>query len=241
VTTPVGSADDSANGVKLQSDGKIVVAGFSNIAGNNDFLVVRYNPDGTLDTSFNGTGKVTTAIGGGDDTGVGLALQEDGKIVMAGYSHNGSNYDIAVARYLVSPPDAVTAAATSVTVGQATLNGSVNPKASVTTALFEYGLTTSYGTSVTIPVKPWLCLSSQVSTPDIRLAGESDLSLPVDGDKSGRYDERCGHDVHHWRGGTNRGNRRCQQCHPQWRDDQRFGQSQWVAGEQCAGRIRPHH
>jgi uncharacterized delta-60 repeat protein len=57
VTTPVGSADDSANGVKLQSDGKIVVAGLSNIAGNNDFLVVRYNPDGTLDTSFNGTGS----------------------------------------------------------------------------------------------------------------------------------------------------------------------------------------
>jgi hypothetical protein len=83
-----------------------------------------------------------------------LALQQDGKIVMAGYTHNGSNYDIAVARYLVSPPDAVTAAATAVNVGQATLNGSVNPKASVTTALFEYGLTSSYGTSVTVPVSP---------------------------------------------------------------------------------------
>jgi uncharacterized delta-60 repeat protein len=203
--------------VKLQSDGKIVVAGFSNIAGNNDFLVVRYNPDGTLDTSFNGTGKVTTAIGGGDDTGVGLALQEDGKIVMAGYSHNGSNYDIAVARYLVLPPDAVTAAATSVTVGQATLNGSVNPKASVTTALFEYGLTTSYGTSVTIPVNTGSS-SVPVSAPISGLQANQTYHFRLTA--TNPVGTTNGADMIFTTGavGTNRGDRRCQQRHLQWRD-----------------------
>ena len=47
-------------------------------------------PNGSLDTSFNGTGKVTTAIGSGNDRGLALALQPDGKLVVAGRSNNGS-------------------------------------------------------------------------------------------------------------------------------------------------------
>jgi uncharacterized delta-60 repeat protein len=100
-TTAVGSSNEEAFGVAIQpSDSKIVVAGYTNNGSNNDFMVVRYNTDGTLDTSFNSNGKVTTAIGAGDDTAYCVAIQpSDGKIVVGGYSDNGSDADFALVRY----------------------------------------------------------------------------------------------------------------------------------------------
>ena len=99
VTTDIGSSDDLGQSVAIQSDGKIVVAGYSHGHSDYDVAVVRYDSDGSLDTSFNGTGKVTTPIGSSDDFGESVAVQSDGKIVVAGYIYNGSNYDIAVVRY----------------------------------------------------------------------------------------------------------------------------------------------
>ena len=99
VTTPIGSSDDEGCAVALQSDGKIVVAGDSSNGSDLDFAVVRYNTNGSLDTSFGGTGKVTTSVGFSDDYGLSVAIQTDGKIVVAGSSDNGSNYDFAVVRY----------------------------------------------------------------------------------------------------------------------------------------------
>jgi uncharacterized delta-60 repeat protein len=84
--------------VAIQSDGKIVAAGIAVTGTNHDFGVVRYNANGTLDTSFNGTGKVTTAIGSSTDDGRAVAIQLDGKIVVAGNSF-GTNDDIALVRY----------------------------------------------------------------------------------------------------------------------------------------------
>lgn len=99
VMTPVGTGADNGWSIALQSDGKIVVAGHSMVGANNDFAVVRYNSDGTLDTTFNGTGKATTAIGAGHDYGYDVGVQADGKIVLAGSSNNGSNFDFAAVRY----------------------------------------------------------------------------------------------------------------------------------------------
>ncbi len=99
VTTAIGTVNDIARAVKIASGGKIVVAGSSNNGTNEDFALTRYNADGTLDTLFNGTGKVTTAVGTGDDLAFGLAIQSDGKIVAAGYSFNGLNNDFALTRY----------------------------------------------------------------------------------------------------------------------------------------------
>ncbi|MGH7290747.1 MAG: hypothetical protein ACREJT_06030, partial [Myxococcota bacterium] len=78
---------------------KIVVSGSSFNGSDYDFAVVRYMPNGTLDTSFDTDGKVTTSIGIGNDGGVGVAIQTDGKIVVSGSAHNGSNNDVAVVRY----------------------------------------------------------------------------------------------------------------------------------------------
>ena len=86
VTTAIGSGNDSAFSVAIQSDGKIVAAGYSTTVVTDDFALVRYNTDGSLDTSFDSDGKVTTAIGSGDDDAFSVAIQSDGKIVAAGYS-----------------------------------------------------------------------------------------------------------------------------------------------------------
>jgi uncharacterized delta-60 repeat protein len=89
--------NDEARGVALQSDGKIVAAGFAGAA---DFALARYNPDGSLDTSFSGDGKQTTDFGGFDQAN-GVALQGDGKIVAAGVGLGADGtIDFALARYL---------------------------------------------------------------------------------------------------------------------------------------------
>lgn len=101
VVTPIGPGYDSAQSVAVQSDGKIVVAGFANNGSNHDFALVRYTDSGALDTSFGSGGKVTTAIGSGDDYGQSVAMQSDGKIVVAGRARIGSNQDFALVRYMV--------------------------------------------------------------------------------------------------------------------------------------------
>jgi len=83
VTTRFSTGPDYGGAVAIQSDGKIVVAGDALIDGLR-FAVVRYNPDGTLDTTFSADGKVTADLTIGDDFAHGMAIQDDGKIVVAG-------------------------------------------------------------------------------------------------------------------------------------------------------------
>src|SRR6266481_5652547 len=101
VITPVALSGSNATSVALQSDGKIVVAGFAVDSSGRcyDFALVRHNADGSLDTSFNDGGKVTTPIGNGDARCEAIALQKDGKIVAAGWASNGEDNDFAVVRY----------------------------------------------------------------------------------------------------------------------------------------------
>lgn len=99
-----GNSTDSGHSVLIQSDGKIVIAGESrNLAGNDDMVIWRYHPNGTLDTTFNGIGYAvhnSAAGGGSSDFGVASAMQSDGRIVVGGYSMNSSgNYDMTIWRY----------------------------------------------------------------------------------------------------------------------------------------------
>ena len=96
-TTDVASQDEEAYSVVLQSDGKIVVAGYSNNGSDNDFAVVRYNTDGSLDTTFDTDGIQTTDIG--DSKAESVVLQSDGKIIVAGFSSSTGSGDFAVVRY----------------------------------------------------------------------------------------------------------------------------------------------
>lgn len=103
VTTTFGSGDEEIDGLAIQRDGKIVAIGQASNGSNLDFAVARYNSNGSLDTTFSGDGKVLTTIGSANDIGQGVAVQTDGKIVVAGYSDNGTNNDFAVVRYLGGP------------------------------------------------------------------------------------------------------------------------------------------
>jgi len=107
--TPIASSGggDVANAVAIQTDGKIVLAGYSenNVnTGKTDFAVVRYNTNGSLDSTFDSDGKATTftqdtlpADGFGDTNAIAnaVAVQSDGKIVAAG----SSDGDFALIRY----------------------------------------------------------------------------------------------------------------------------------------------
>lgn len=100
VTTDFLDTFDQANALALQPDGKIVAAG---ITGNQmdraDFALARYNSDGSLDASFGSGGKVVTDFFGGVDAAGSIALQPDGRIVVAGASFVGMNGDFALVRY----------------------------------------------------------------------------------------------------------------------------------------------
>ena len=100
VLTPIGQSDDGANGIVIQPDGKIVVAGQSCNSldcsvnnGNSDFAFARYNTDGSLDNSFNDDGKATfaTSILIYNDGASKVTLQADGRIVAAGGRAQGDN------------------------------------------------------------------------------------------------------------------------------------------------------
>ena len=92
-------AEDLGGGVTVQNDGKILVAGQSRTNGKSVVAVVRYNTDGSLDTSFDQDGKVTTGIGGHADAGLSVALQGDGKILVAGCANAAADSDFALIRY----------------------------------------------------------------------------------------------------------------------------------------------
>jgi uncharacterized delta-60 repeat protein len=98
-TTAIGTSNDAAYGMAISgSDQKIVLAGYSSNGTSKDFALVRYTTAGALDTTFNGSGKVTTSFSSGDDSVYAVALQTDGKILAAGYA----NTQMAVARYTVA-------------------------------------------------------------------------------------------------------------------------------------------
>lgn len=93
VTTPIGAENDEARNVAIQSDGKIVVTGYStNAAHNTDFVVVRYTASGSLDGSF-GTGGIVTTDINNFDMAEGIAINSaTGAITVAGTS-NGDSQD----------------------------------------------------------------------------------------------------------------------------------------------------
>lgn len=81
----LGPGDTFAHDMKLQPDGKIVLAGSIFNGSDNDVLVVRLNADGSEDETFNSAGYVSIAVGESNDAAFELAIQPDGKIICAGY------------------------------------------------------------------------------------------------------------------------------------------------------------
>ncbi len=89
---------DTARGVAVQPDGRIVVVGTTDTGATPDnFAVLRLNPDGTPDTSFSPDGRVTVDVGASDDA-AGVAIDRNGRVVVAG--RTSALNDFAVARLI---------------------------------------------------------------------------------------------------------------------------------------------
>lgn len=102
VAIDTGGVQDIPNAVAVHTDGKIAVAGTRQ---NADFQVMRFNANGSLDTTFDGDGILQTDMGTSIETAYGVAFQSDGKIVAAGGTNNfvtNAPGDFALARYNVN-------------------------------------------------------------------------------------------------------------------------------------------
>jgi uncharacterized delta-60 repeat protein len=101
VIVPMGASDDYAFAMAVQPDGKLIVAGRA-AEHRGDLALLRLERDGVIDTTFGSGGKVLTDVAGGADTAYAVAVQPDGKIVVAGSATVGASLDFVVARYLPS-------------------------------------------------------------------------------------------------------------------------------------------
>lgn len=100
VETAVGTISSFANSMALQSDNKIVVSGSAKVNGIDVFAMVRYNQNGSLDTSFDTDGIVLTNFYPLKATSTAMAIQPDGKIFLTGKTTSTLNSDVVLARYL---------------------------------------------------------------------------------------------------------------------------------------------
>ena len=123
VVTDFGTSNDHIASVAIQTDGKIVAAGTSS----SNFGVARYNTDGSLDNSLNGDGKVVTPVGTSGAFASSLAIQADGKIVVAGTAYQGSAANFAAVRYLGDPVVTATPTETSTPIATPTGTAMLTP------------------------------------------------------------------------------------------------------------------
>ena len=103
VRTSISQFGDYVHGLTIQPDGKIVAVGRTNSGDPNhtdyDFVVMRYDVDGSLDNGFGTEGIMITIFGTEDEVATSVAVQPDGKIVAVGQTTFFQDSDFALARY----------------------------------------------------------------------------------------------------------------------------------------------
>ena len=99
--TEFPSSYSGARAMAVQADGRVVAAGFAHTNDSilQDIALVRYDASGALDPTFGSDGRVRTDFGGRYDEALAVAVQPDGRIVVAGSSADATGSDMAVARY----------------------------------------------------------------------------------------------------------------------------------------------
>jgi len=99
VTTDHGGGANNAAYAVAMSGTNIVVAGYETVSGNNDFMIAQYTTAGILDPTFGTLGVTTMGFSSGNDVARAVAIDSSSRIVVGGYSNNGSNDDFAIARF----------------------------------------------------------------------------------------------------------------------------------------------
>jgi uncharacterized delta-60 repeat protein len=102
-----GDGQQITTDVAVLNDGKILLAGWSGtthvtasaIVNDHDLVLVRLNPDGSVDSTFGSGGRVTLDLGGANDYIADVAVLPDGKIVAAGGSNLDGDFDVVFARF----------------------------------------------------------------------------------------------------------------------------------------------
>ncbi len=108
VNTDMGTEQDVPNDIIVQSDGKILVVGWTADGVNNFYAAARYLKNGELDHAFGNQGKITVKIGANTssisqlagDVAFKTVVQDDGRILVVGQSYNGTDYDFGIVRLL---------------------------------------------------------------------------------------------------------------------------------------------
>ena len=99
VVTEISNQKEIGEAVAIQPDGKIICVGTTQHDPNFDIFLVRYDEYGQLDYYFGQGGIVITDINSGHDIGKSLAIQEDGKLIVAGFTYSEDNFCMALLRY----------------------------------------------------------------------------------------------------------------------------------------------
>ncbi len=98
-SNPYGTSDSALTSISTQSDGKILASGYATWFNRYAFLTIRLNPDGTIDSSFNGRGYAITNVDTGSAGANSLVLQPDGKILAGGWSDYQNKRIFTIIRY----------------------------------------------------------------------------------------------------------------------------------------------
>ena len=99
VTTDInGGSSDFAENLVVDAQGRIILVGRATSRTILDMALARYNADGTLDTSFANHGSLTADFHGRGEFGQDVALDQQGRLIAAGYTANGSDTDFALMR-----------------------------------------------------------------------------------------------------------------------------------------------
>ena len=106
VMTSISNLDDIGYSVKVQDDGKIIAGGYTNSDDDEDYAIVRYNSDGSLDSTFGTNGITVNNFGTAANIIKSILIQEDGNIIAAGYSANEDSSQVVniIARYYSGTP-----------------------------------------------------------------------------------------------------------------------------------------
>ena len=178
------TTDEQAFSVAVDAQDRIVVVGCSG----NDWLVVRYLPNGGLDSSFGVDGVVKLTLGA---SGIArkLLIQPDGNILVAGHASNGSNQDVIMARLLCSPASVVMTVRNGITTNSPVItNGQIAPviygsaRVGGTTVSKSFRVENSGTAPLTInkvTVPAGFRFSSEASTPSIAAGGTGRITVQM--------------------------------------------------------------